>query len=62
MTTLAVVDMKVDMNFLFKNKKPTNWWDRQNATPLNFDPVFSNVISIANVWHVSMDVPVKFLF
>ena len=23
-------------------KKPTNWWGRQNATPLKFDPNLSN--------------------
>ena len=22
----------------FENKKPTNWWDRQNAAPLKVDP------------------------
>ena len=23
---------------LSNNKKPTNWWGRQNAAPLKFDP------------------------
>ena len=29
---------------LTKNKKPTNWWGRQNATALKFDPKQSELV------------------
>ena len=29
------------------NKKPSNWWGRQNAAPLKFDPKLSKAVFLA---------------